>query len=163
MPSAKCTGLRYPRGPTNSGRTPHLALLHHEHTVDVAEELQLVRHEHARPAAQLLLEAPVEERGADVGVEGGQRVVQQVDVRLAVHRARDADALLLATTEVDALHTNASSATTATIRHVEASTWTSRLQHSKIKSSSVNAEQTFSPISVSSPAANCWKSVVKHV
>ena len=42
---------------------------------------------------------------AHVGVDGGERVVEQVDVGLAVDGARQTDALLLTPAQVDALHT----------------------------------------------------------
>jgi hypothetical protein len=40
---------------------------------------------------------------ADMHVDGRQRVVQDVDVRVGVRRARDGDALLLAAAQIDAL------------------------------------------------------------
>ena len=48
------------------------------------------------------LEAALEDGLADLGVERRERVVKEVDVRAAVGRARDGDALLLAAAEVDA-------------------------------------------------------------
>ena len=49
----------------------------------------------------------VEDVLADVCVDGGERVVEQVDVGALVEAARQADALLLAAAHVDALCTPA--------------------------------------------------------
>jgi len=43
---------------------------------------------------------------ADMHVDGGQRVVQNVDIRVGVRRARDGDALLLAAAQVHTLLAN---------------------------------------------------------
>ena len=45
----------------------------------------------------------VEDVRGGVGVEGGERVVEEVDVGVAVGRAGDRDALLLSAREVDAV------------------------------------------------------------
>ena len=64
-----------------------------------------MRHEHARRTArrEQAADAAVEEVAPDVRVDGRERVVKHVDVRVRVRRARERDPLLLAARERDAL------------------------------------------------------------
>ena len=45
----------------------------------------------------------VEEMFGDVGVDGAEWVIEQVDILVLINGSRQTDALLLATTQVDAL------------------------------------------------------------
>ena len=71
--------------------------------VDLREEVQRVRDEHARLARLRVQEHVLEHVLADVRVERGDGVVEDLDVRADVDRAADVDALLLAAGKRDSL------------------------------------------------------------
>lgn len=59
-----------------------------------------------RLAAKVALNALAEDAVADMGVDGRERVVQQVHISISVHGTRHGDALALAATQVDAALAN---------------------------------------------------------
>ena len=66
------------------------------------EELQLVRHEHSPPPAEMLADGAVEQLARDTWIDGGERVVDEERGGAAVEHAREADARALAARERDA-------------------------------------------------------------
>jgi hypothetical protein len=85
----------------------HTAVAQHEHDVRVRHVLQLVGHEQARPVRHLVPDRLLKDLPANLRIEGRQGVVEQDDVSVGVHGARDLNSLLLAARNVDALHRHA--------------------------------------------------------
>ena len=76
--------------------------LHHEHMVAACDcKGNGVGDEDACAAGQETKDALLKEMGAHMRVDGGEHVIEDHDVRISVARARQVDALLLATTQVD--------------------------------------------------------------
>lgn len=84
----------------------YTALPHQDDIITVHQVLQLVRDEDDGLVAKLLPDAVMEDVIGHVGVEGAERVVQDVNVPVTVEGTGQADSLALPAAQVGATFTN---------------------------------------------------------
>ncbi|KEG06367.1 hypothetical protein DQ04_14381020 [Trypanosoma grayi] len=88
---------------TGEDNTP---VTHHNDVVGTRQHVQLVCRQHACLACEDAEQHVRHDALADVGVQRGERVVQQVQLAVGVHRTGEAHACLLPAAQVDALLAN---------------------------------------------------------